>query len=643
MPAAKGKLTTRKRSGGKRSAPSASPGAHDVLENTGADTGLLVESQEHQPAHPKTPDLPPDLAQQITRDGPKQRSKKSTPAELPSQIPGDGTATEPSNGPPAANPELNIMQRPRRPAAAEAKRLLEEITAREVGSDVLKSRPASKGVKRGAQKAILPGDATLHTALQAGSKVRKEIPVANVGTSTRPEHEQEAGQASELDELESEIDFELAPAQSTALEGLQEGMGSDEEPDSAVHEIIFSFEMGVREVDEDDRNREFSESDDPASEEELVAVGKRKGKKARAPASEIPGVRPANVLLSVPDYSKPKRPQTTVTFVKAQNPDFVTAHAAITKALGGDEKDEIKVEYKMYRSDPVKRKFDGLDDWNEWLNNVEKFEKKKKFLETILRNPISTAKLTNKSLQTLEDRPVNKSAKGGADSLGLSGTSKQLHAYKLIRESLEADPCGKPSCRDKFCKVDLNGNHGLSLNELQAWGDAFAAGIDGATAETPPHNERFKRFHRDLLELGALDNRPGVPTRDRKHKDKDVLTGLPPAVSQFFERFDRVLGAAPASAAPRQPTRVVSKLRGPKISDFLAELQESEGNLRNYVRYAEEFAAHELCFIGELVGWSCEDFQARIKMQIGSAQMVQQAVADKMAELEGMGVARVQE
>ncbi|EJD36395.1 hypothetical protein AURDEDRAFT_174518 [Auricularia subglabra TFB-10046 SS5] len=592
MPAAKGKLTVRKKSGGKRSPASASPGTLDGPESIDTYTGPLgvLPIQEHEPVHPKTP----DLAQQAAHSAPKQRSKKNTAAELPTQVPSGGAASEPSAGPEAMDPGLNIMQQPHRPAAAVARQLVEQITAREVGNN---------------------------------------IQMVNNEVSMRPEPVQESGQASKLDELESEIDFKLAPGQSTALEGLQEGPASDEEPDSAVHEIIFSFEMGTHEDDEDDQNGEVSECDNPASDEELATAGKRKGKKARAAVSEIPAARPANILLSVPDYSKPKRLQTTITFVKAQNPDFVTAHAAIKKALGGDTKEEIKVEYKMYHSDPVKRKFDALDDWSEWLNNVEKFEKKKKFLETIV--------VFFSFSVTLEDRLVTKSAKGGADSLGLLGTSKQLHAYKLIRENLDADPCGKPSCRDKYCKVALNGDLGLSLNELQAWGDAFAAGIDGATADTPPHNERFKRFHRDLLELGAQDRRPGVPTRDCKHKDKDVSAGLPPAVSQFFECFDHVLGTAPAVAAPSQPARIVSKLCGPKISDFLAELQESKGNLRNYVRYTEEFTAHKLCFIGELVGWSCEDFQTRIKMQIGSAQMVQQAVADKMAELEA--AARSQE
>ncbi|EJD36824.1 hypothetical protein AURDEDRAFT_174084 [Auricularia subglabra TFB-10046 SS5] len=551
----------------------------------------------------------PVQAQQPGRSVPKQRGKK-TDSAVPTVLPSNTVTAKATHAPNAtsASSEDEPLQRPRRPAAAVAKHRLQEL--------------AKKGVRH-KEGLWLPRDQgsmssfPLMIVYDFTSCTRRVRPLELI-------YRKELGrvQEAEPDDPDDEIDFELAPAQSTAISGLE----GDEEQEAGGHDIIFSFQMGDDEQQEEpEREAEFSDNDSPASEEEFVTAGTRKGKKARTPVPNAASARPANVLISVPDYTKPKRPQKTITFVKAQNVDFSAARATIKKALGGDIDEDINIEYKMWRSDAIKRKFNSPEDWGGWLENIEKYEKKKKFLETIV---------VFCSSPTLEDKPIDKSTKGGTDSLGLSGTSKQLHAYKLLRDNFASKPCGKPSCRDRFCKVDLNGNHGLSMGEFQAWGDALAAGIDGTTVDTPPHNERFKRFHRDLLELGERE-KPSAPPRDRKAKEKEVPASLPPAVTQFFDRFDRVIGGAPTLQLDRPvPQRIVSKIRGPKIADFLAQLQENEGNLRNYVKYAEEFAAHELCFIGELVGWTCDDFQARIKMQIGSAQMVQQAIADQMAELE---------
>ncbi|KZV84795.1 hypothetical protein EXIGLDRAFT_776164 [Exidia glandulosa HHB12029] len=441
----------------------------------------------------------------------------------------------------------------------------------------------------------------------------------------------------------SEIDFEFAPAQSTAI--------SDHTVDQSEDlEMVFDLNMGPRAASdvEDVYDLDAVGSD---SEEEVQQPPPRRKAKRAAPVLQVgnvsqpaprtrvlpAGPRPLTVQLLVPNYASTKKTieLTSATYVKVDNPDLDTARKTIKTAFSATEDDNIVLEYKMYRSEPLKHPLVTPEDWSKWLDNIEKYEKKKKFLETISVFFFSP---------TLEERAAaTKGSKTGVESLGLSGvTQENKEWYRQLKEHLEANPCGRPACKDRFCKIDVYGGHGLSLQEYQAWADALPKGIDGATLNRPPRNAMFKRYHRDLLHLPDSDR---LPLNTRGQRDREPTHASPPstipslASSHYFQNFDRILqGATPMTLHAPAPSRIMSKVRGPKIPDFLAEMQENEGNVRNYIKYTDAFKKHELCFIGELSEWTLAQFQERIEMPIGPAQMVLQGIADKLAQLSLEGV-----
>ncbi|KZV81376.1 hypothetical protein EXIGLDRAFT_779779 [Exidia glandulosa HHB12029] len=440
----------------------------------------------------------------------------------------------------------------------------------------------------------------------------------------------------------SEIDFELAPGQSTAISNRTVDQSGD-------MEMIFDLNMGPPPASDIEDPYEL-DVEGPDSDEEVLPPPRRKTKRPVAvsqaanitqPVSRarvVPsGPRPLTVQLLVPNYASTKKTLelTSATYVKAENPDLGVARKTIKKAFGATEDDDVVLEYKMYRSEPLRHPLVTPEDWSRWLDNVEKYEKKKKFLETISIFFFSS---------TLEERAAAaKGSKTGVESLGLSGvTQENKEWYRQLKEHLEANPCGRPACKDRFCKIDVFGKHGLSLQEYQAWADALPKGVDGATLNRPPRNVMFKRYHRDLLDLPDADRLPRNARGSREHMQEPSLpasTNPLPVPSHYFQNFDRILqGATPMTLHAPAPGRIISKVRGPKIPDFLAEMQENEGNMRNYIKYADAFQKHELCFIGELSEWTLAQFQERIEMPIGPAQMVLQGIADKLAQLSLAGM-----